>query len=280
MMNWLKALRKALTEPVTSVGAINNFTPRAQQVLALARKEADRFHHNFVDTEHLLLGLIKLGQGVAFNVLTRLRLDLETVRSEIEKQVDTGPDQKKLGNIPYSPTVRSILAYASKEARKLSHTYVGTEHILLGMLREGNGVAGRILENLGVEIEQTRKEILKELDPNFSSGTDKTRTQNLEEMTAMPQDPDSTSPKPDSIDLNKRYDVYCMESNQTVIVYHNALFKSTRKLFQQHQYDSLSVYVELEQANGKTILLARTSIIKFCETGTPLGSEAAPEKMV
>ena len=85
---------------------MSNFTPRAQQVLALARKEADRFNHNFVGTEHLLLGLIKLGQGVAVNVLQKMGLDLETVRLEVEKQVGTGPDQKQVGNIPYTPRVK------------------------------------------------------------------------------------------------------------------------------------------------------------------------------
>src|SRR5438067_2058440 len=149
--------------------AMNNFTPRAQQVLALARKEADRFNHNFVGTEHLLLGLIKLGQGVAVNVLQKLGLDLETVRMEVEKQVGTGPDQKMIGNIPYTPRVKKVLALAAKEAKALNHTYVGTEHILLGLLREGDGVAARVLKNLDVDIEQTRQEILKELDPNFSS---------------------------------------------------------------------------------------------------------------
>jgi len=149
--------------------AMNNFTPRAQQVLALARKEADRFNHNFVGTEHLLLGLIKLGQGVAVNVLQKLGLDLETVRMEVEKQVGTGPDQKMIGNIPYTPRVKKVLALAAKEAKALNHTYVGTEHILLGLLREGDGVAARVLKNLDVDIEQTRQEILKELDPNFST---------------------------------------------------------------------------------------------------------------
>jgi ATP-dependent Clp protease ATP-binding subunit ClpC len=149
--------------------AMNNFTPRAQQVLALARKEADRFNHNFVGTEHLLLGLIKLGQGVAVNVLQKLGLDLETVRMEVEKQVGTGPDQKMIGNIPYTPRVKKVLALAAKEAKALNHTYVGTEHILLGLLREGDGVAARVLKNLDVDIEQTRQEILKELDPNFTS---------------------------------------------------------------------------------------------------------------
>src|SRR5438270_8302406 len=152
--------------------AMNNFTPRAQQVLALARKEADRFNHNFVGTEHLLLGLIKLGQGVAVNVLQKLGLDLETVRMEVEKQVGTGPHQKMIGNIPYTPRVKKVLALAAKEAKALNHTYVGTEHILLGLLREGDGVAARVLKNLDVDIEQTRQEILKELDPNFSAQED------------------------------------------------------------------------------------------------------------
>src|SRR6202047_547325 len=147
--------------------AINNFTPRAQQVLALARKEADRFNHNFVGTEHLLLGLIKLGQGVAVNVLQKLGLDLETVRMEVEKQVGTGPDQKMIGNIPYTPRVKKVLALAAKEAKALNHTYVGTEHILLGLLREGDGVAARVLKNLDIDPARTRNEILKELDPNF-----------------------------------------------------------------------------------------------------------------
>jgi ATP-dependent Clp protease ATP-binding subunit ClpC len=149
---------------------MNNYTPRAQQVLALARKEADRFNHNAVGTEHLLLGLIKLGQGVAVNVLQKLGLDLETVRMEVEKQVGTGPDQKQVGNIPYTPRVKKVLTLASKEAKNLNHTYVGTEHILLGLLREGDGVAARILKNLDVDIEQARQEILKELDPNLASG--------------------------------------------------------------------------------------------------------------
>src|SRR5881398_3608477 len=148
--------------------AMNNFTPRAQQVLALARKEADRFNHNFVGTEHLLLGLIKLGQGVAVNVLQKMGLDLETVRMEVEKQVGSGPETKMVGNVPYTPRVKKVLALAGKEAKALNHSYVGTEHILLGLLREGEGVAARVLKSLEVDIERTRNEILKELDPNFT----------------------------------------------------------------------------------------------------------------
>lgn len=147
---------------------MNNFTPRAQQVLALARKEADRFNHNYVGTEHLLLGLIKLGQGVAVNVLQKMGLDLETVRMEVEKQVGSGPDTKMVGNIPFTPRVKKVLALAGKEAKSLQHSYVGTEHILLGLLREGEGVAARVLKSLEIDIERTRNEILKELDPNFA----------------------------------------------------------------------------------------------------------------
>jgi ATP-dependent Clp protease ATP-binding subunit ClpC len=151
--------------------AMSNFTPRAQQVLALARKEADRLNHNFLGTEHLLLGLIKLGQGVAVNVLQKMGLDLETVRMEVEKQVGTGPDQKMIGNIPYTPRVKKVIALAQKEAKNLNHTYVGTEHLLLGLLREGDGVAAKVLRALDVDIEQCRQEILKELDPNFAAPT-------------------------------------------------------------------------------------------------------------
>ena len=149
---------------------MNNFTPRAQQVLALARKEADRFNHNFVGTEHLLLGLIKLGQGVAVNVLQKMGLDLDTVRQEVEKEVRGGGEGKSGGNIPYTPRVKKVLALAAKEAKALNHTYVGTEHILLGLLREGDGVAAKVLRNLEVDIEQCRQEILRELDPQFQAG--------------------------------------------------------------------------------------------------------------
>src|SRR3979409_2684237 len=147
---------------------MNNFTPRAQQVLALARKEADRFNHNYVGTEHLLLGLIKLGQGVAVNVLQKMGLDLERVRMEVERHVGPHPATNMVGNIPSPPRVKKVLALAGKEAKALNHPYVGTEHILLGLLREGEGVAARVLKSLEVDPARTRNEILKELDPNFT----------------------------------------------------------------------------------------------------------------
>ena len=146
---------------------MNDFTPRAQQVLVLARKEAERFNHNYVGTEHLLLGLIKLGQGVAVNVLQKMGLDLETVRLEVEKHVGSYPATNMVGSIPYTPRVKKVLALAGKEASALNHSHVGTEHILLGLLREGEGVAARVLQSLEVNPARARNEILKELNPNF-----------------------------------------------------------------------------------------------------------------
>ena len=171
--SWLVSkAKKNLSNNKAEVGLtmMHNLTPRAQQALGLSRKEADRFNHNFVGTEHVLLGLIALGQGVAVNVLAKLGLDLANVRAEVEKQVKqvgTGPAQKNFGNIPYTPRVKKVLFLAGKEAEHLHHTYIGTEHILLGLLKEGDGVAARVLQTFGVDIEKTRQTILKELDPNL-----------------------------------------------------------------------------------------------------------------
>src|SRR5947207_1413532 len=107
--------------PLPPPNPMSNFTPRAQQVLALAKKEAERFNHNYIGTEHLLLGLIKLGQGVAANVLQKMGLDLETVRLEVEKQVVTGPETKMGGNIPYTQRVKKVHAPAGKEAKVENH---------------------------------------------------------------------------------------------------------------------------------------------------------------
>ena len=244
-----------------------NFTPRAQQVLTLARKEANRFNHNFVGTEHLLLGLIKLGQGVAVNVIQKMGLNLETVRTEVEKQVGTGPETKQLGNIPYTPRVKTVLALAQKEARALTHVYVGTEHILLGLLREGDGVAARVLKSLDVDIEACRQEILKELDPNLPP-------------TATEPSPSETPPQAgsaklpfESVDTSKRYDVYCSERDQRMVVYRNALFKSRSRLLSTGQYDFRGEFLELEQSNGQTVYLSLFSVLRFCEHGTEMTGE-------
>ncbi len=254
---------------------MSNFTPRAQQVLALARLEADRFNHNVIGTEHLLLGLIMLGQGVAVNVLHKMGVDLETARAEVQKLVGTGPDKKVSGNIPYAPRVKKVLALASKQAKALNHTYVGTEHILLGILQEGDGVAAQILRNLDVNLEKTRQEILKELDPNFVPAADASgaapTTTTAASPNAAPQLAASAQFAGEPVDLNRRYDVYCAEGNQEVVVYRNARFRGSKYLLPKSQYDTLSTFVELEQSNGQTIFVSRSSIIKFCEPGATPG---------
>ncbi len=144
---------------------MNDFTPRAQQVIQLARKEAEQFNHQYVGTEHLLLGLIALGEGVAVNVLERLGVDLDALRLEVEKSVGQGPETKVAGALPLTPRAKKVLALAKSEAGALNHNYIGTEHILLGLLREEEGVAARVLKNLNVDIERARIEVLKELTP-------------------------------------------------------------------------------------------------------------------
>jgi len=146
---------------------MSNFTPRAQQVLQLARKEAERFNHQYVGTEHILLGLIALGEGEAVNVLQKMGVDLETLRLEVEKAVGQGQDTQTMGTLPMTPRAKKVLALAAVEAKELNHNYVGTEHILLGLLREDEGVAARVLKNLNIDLERTRVEIMKLLDPDY-----------------------------------------------------------------------------------------------------------------
>jgi hypothetical protein len=289
-MNWFTKFWQALNQPaplsVAKTKPFNptpseefllNFTPRAQQALAFARQEADRFRRNFVGTEHLLLGLIKLGQGVAVNVLAKMGLDLETVQSEIEKQVGTGPDQKLIGHIPYTPRVKKVLALAAKEAKALNHTYVGTEHILLGLLREGDGVAALVLKNLEVNIERTRQEILKELDPNFSPSEAETRFVPIRPVASTVPDPSLANPKSAPVDTSRRYDVYCAEGNEKVVVYRNALFKGVKNL--HREADNLfGDFYQLEQANGQAVFVAKYSVIKFCEPGTTPDGETVSQK--
>ena len=167
----------------------SNYTPRAKQVVELARTEAERFNHPYVGTEHLLLGLIALGQGVAVTVLERMGISLEALRLEVEKVVGQGPQTKTVGGVPFTPRAKKVLQLAAAEARALNHSYVGTEHILLGLLREGEGVAAQVLRNLNVDLETARVEVMKELDPNFEPG---------EEQEAEPPKPAAAAPQPKS----------------------------------------------------------------------------------
>ncbi len=142
----------------------DKFTNRAKQVIKLAKKEAQRLNHNYLGTEHVLLGLLKLGQGVAVNVLRNLNIDFETVRTEVEKLVGYGPEIQVYGDPALTGKVKKVFEYANEEAASLNHNYVGTEHLLLGLLRQTDGVAAQVLENLNVNLKEVRKEVLKELE--------------------------------------------------------------------------------------------------------------------
>lgn len=165
-----------------------NFTPRSQQILIFARQAADKMHHNYVGTEHILIGIVELGQGIAVNVLKNLGVALETVRERIQKRVaqEVGERRRSIvlsDHVPFTPRVKKVLVFAANEARSLQHPYIGTEHLLLGILREGGGVAAEVLYELGVDIERCRQEVLEELDPNFA-------------RSSAPEDATSEEPDP------------------------------------------------------------------------------------
>jgi len=136
------------------------FTDRARKVMALANQEAQRFNHEYIGTEHILLGLVKEGSGVGANVLKNLEVDLRKVRLEVEKIVKSGPDMVTMGKLPQTPRAKKVIEYAIEEARALNHNYVGTEHLLLGLLRENEGVAAQVMMSLGLKLEEVREEVL------------------------------------------------------------------------------------------------------------------------
>ncbi len=146
------------------------FTDRARKVMQLANQEAQRFNHEYIGTEHVLLGLIKEGSGVAANVLKNLDVDLRKIRLEVEKLVQSGPDMVTMGKLPQTPRAKKVIEYSMEEARNLNHNYVGTEHILLGLLREQEGVAAQVLMNLGLKLEEVREEVLNLLGHGIESG--------------------------------------------------------------------------------------------------------------
>ena len=143
------------------------FTDRARKVMQLANQEAQRFNHEYIGTEHILLGLVKEGSGVAANVLKNLDVDLRKIRLEVEKLVQSGPEMVTMGKLPQTPRAKKVIEYAIEEARNLNHNYVGTEHLLLGLLREEEGVAAQVLRNLGLKLEDVREEVLNLLGHNL-----------------------------------------------------------------------------------------------------------------
>ena len=139
----------------------NRFTERARKVIVFAKEEARRFNHDYIGTEHLLLGLIREGEGVAAAVLQKLGLDLETIRLEVEKLVQAGPPTQVMGDIPFTPRSKKALELSAEEARALGHNYIGTEHLLLGLVKEGEGMAYRVLLNLGLDLGKLRNEVME-----------------------------------------------------------------------------------------------------------------------
>src|ERR1051326_4936836 len=151
-------------------GMYERFTDRARKVMQLANQEAQRFNHEYIGTEHILLGLVKEGSGVAANVLKNLDIDLRKIRLEVEKIVQTGSGEMvSMGKLPHTPRAKKVIEYSIEEARNLNHNYVGTEHLLLGLLREQEGVAAQVLMNLGLRLEDVREEVLNLLGHNMET---------------------------------------------------------------------------------------------------------------
>jgi len=146
------------------------FTDRARKVMALANQEAQRFNHEYIGTEHILLGLVKEGSGVGATVLKNLDVDIKKLRFGVEKLVKSGPDMVTMGKLPQTPRAKKVIEYAIEEARSLNHNYVGTEHILLGLLRESEGIAAQVLMDLGLKLEDVRQEVLNLLGAGVDDG--------------------------------------------------------------------------------------------------------------
>ena len=165
-------------------------TDRARKVMALANQEAQRFNHEYIGTEHILLGLVKEGSGVGANVLKHLEIDLRKVRLEVEKLVKSGPDMVTMGKLPQTPRAKKVIEYAIEEARSLNHNYVGTEHLLLGLLREQDGVAAQVLMNLDLKLEDVREEVLNLLGAGVGQVDD------IDEEDMEPSAGEAPSPSP------------------------------------------------------------------------------------
>ncbi len=175
-------------------------TDRARKVMALANQEAQRFNHEYIGTEHILLGLVKEGSGVGANVLKNLDIDLRKVRLEVEKLVKSGPDMVTMGKLPQTPRAKKVIEYAIEEARSLNHNYVGTEHLLLGLLREHDGVAAQVLMNLGLKLEEVREEVLNLLGAGVDNeeGVEELEPSSGGEPGAAPRKGKSRTPALDS----------------------------------------------------------------------------------
>jgi len=150
----------------------DRFTDRAKKVMSFARQEAMKFNHEYIGTEHILLGLVQEGSGVAANVLKNMTIDLDKIRHEVEKIVKTGPSMVTMGQLPFTPRAKKVLELSLEEASQLSHNYIGTEHLLLGLIRENEGIAAQVLMNLGIKLEEVREEVLEFLGASENNNED------------------------------------------------------------------------------------------------------------
>ena len=158
----------------------DRFTDRAKKVMSFARQEAMKFNHEYIGTEHILLGLVQEGSGVAANVLKNMTIDLDKIRHEVEKIVKTGPSMVTMGQLPFTPRAKKVLELSMEEASQLAHNYIGTEHLLLGLIRENEGIAAQVLMNLGVKLDEVREEVLEFLGASENSGEEE--SENSESM--------------------------------------------------------------------------------------------------
>ena len=158
---------------MTDRDRFHKFTHRARTVLTLAQEEAQRFQHNYIGTEHILLGLLREGEGLAAKVLTTMDISLSEARSKVEAIIGRGSQSRHVpkGEIGLTPRAKKVIELAVDEARRLNHHYVGTEHLLLGLIREGEGVAAGVLEDLGINLQRTRREVMLALEHSSFPGS-------------------------------------------------------------------------------------------------------------
>ncbi|MFQ5505802.1 MAG: Clp protease N-terminal domain-containing protein, partial [Planctomycetota bacterium] len=161
----------------------DRFTDRAKKVMSLARQEAQKFNHEYIGTEHILLGLVQEGNGVAANVLQKMGVDLEKIRQEVEKIVKSGPSMATMSNLPFTPRAKKVLELAMEEASQLGHNYIGTEHLLLGLIKENEGIAAQVLLNLRVKLEDVRNQVLEFLGAD-TAGADELESGGMTSGTA------------------------------------------------------------------------------------------------
>jgi len=221
------------------------FEPAAMRLVALARNQAARLRHSFVGTEHLLLGMLEVDQNVGTLILFDLGLDPAKIRSEIEREVGIGPEAETTGAIPYTPRSKKVFALAAKTARARGADKIGTEHILLALVEEGDGVAAHVLRDLGIHTADVAKHLSARsvMEPTALSGVGSFH----------------------ALDFTKRYDLHCIEAGQPH-VYQNVLFKGLACLSSEGAAPTPQPeFLVIELENKELIYIARSAISKFHE---------------